>query len=616
LHLGKTVVKAKDTPNFIANRIGVFTMLDTMKIASEQGLGLEEVDALTGPTLGWPKTATFRLADLVGVDVVAHVAHNFAGLRSDERPDVRLPEFMERMVAEGRIGDKAGQGFYTKRGSAGKEERLTLDLSTFDYVAAKEAAFPELASLQNLRNAQARLRALFAMKPKENRASGFYWALLPDLWSYAANRLGEVSESLADIDLAMMTGFNWQLGPFAMWDAAGVENTVATMRSMKKPVPRAVETLLGSGGKSWYRADGNEYFDVVQKKYVPVPRSPRELRIEPLRATHMLKGNRSVSLIDLGDGIACLELHSKMNSLGRDSAQFLEETLSSRGTSEAVRGFVIGTVGDHFSVGANLAEALALIEARDWQGVEEFLVGFQGMTRAIKFADKPVVAAISGMCLGGGAEVALHAAAREAHLELSMGLVEAGVGLIPGGGGCKEMTIRSLTDDGDPSRLRRGDDPDLQRDLTFAFETIAMAKVSSSAPDARRMRLLKPGDGIVMNRAHLLANAKKQALALVDHGYRAPQPLASLPAPGRSVLSLLRLRIHLMREGQFISDYDAHIAEKLAFVLSGGDVLDGTLVSEEELLGLEREAFLSLCGERSTHERIAYMLKTGKPLRN
>lgn len=349
LHLGKTVVKVNDTPNFIANRIGVFVMLDTMKIASERGLALEEVDALTGSTLEWPKTATFRLADLVGVDVLAHVARNFAGLKSDERSDVTLPAFVERMVAEGRVGDKVGQGFYTKRGAAGKEQRLALDLSTFDYAPAKDAAFPELASIKDFRDAQTRLRALFAMGPKENRVAEFYWAPLPDLWSYAANRLGEVIESLADIDIAMMAGFNWQLGPFAMWDAAGVENTVASMRAMNKPIPQAVETLLASGGTSWYRADGSEYFDVIQKRYLVVPRSPRELLIEPLRASHTLRGNRSVSLIDLGDGVACLELHSKMNSVWRDSASFLEETLAARGTSDAVRGFVIGTVADHFS---------------------------------------------------------------------------------------------------------------------------------------------------------------------------------------------------------------------------------------------------------------------------
>lgn len=617
LHLGKTVVKAKDTPNFIANRIGVFFMLDTMKIAVEQGLTIEEVDSLTGSILGWPKTATFRLADLVGVDVVAHVAKNFSRQVSDERSDVSLPAFVDRMVAEGRIGDKVGEGFYAKRVHEGKEGRFVLDLATLEYLPAKEATFPELADLKSAGDASARLHALFTRSSGESRASTFYWAILPDLWSYAAERLSEVSDRLSDIDTAMTAGFNWQLGPFEMWDASGVDRTVTVMRSMGKPIPAAVETLLASGNSSWYRADGNEYFDAAKRMYVPVPRSPRELRLKPLHGKSTLRGNRSISLIDLGDGVACFELHSKMNSLGRDLTLFFQETLATGATNDTIRGFVIGTEAEHFSVGANLVEVLSLIEEDNWKAVERFLVDFQSMTRAIKFSEKPVVAAIAGMCLGGGAEVALHAATREAHLELAMGLVETGVGLIPGGGGCKEMTLGALRGNDDLVQLRRRpDDPTVQQDLAFAFENIAMAKISTSAPDARRLHLLKPTDRITMNRSHLLANAKQRAITLAEQSYRAPEPLPNIPVPGRSALALLRLRIYLMREGQFISEYDAYLADKLALVLCGGDVLDGTAVSEEDLLGLERETFLSLCGERATQERIAYTLKTGKPLRN
>lgn len=619
IHLGKTVVPAHDTPNFIANRIGTFAMLNTFRAMQQMDLSVEEVDALTGSAIGWPKTGTFRLADMVGIDVLASVARNFEKNARDERSDVKLPNAIEQMLERKWLGDKTGQGFYKKqRGTDGKELRLVLDPAAFEY---KPTERPKLAELEMAKSNDAvveRIRMLLGGNPEHDKAARFYWQILPELWVYAANRIGEVADNIVDMDRAMKAGFNWELGPFEMWDAAGVGKTVEKMRARGQAVPDAVEKLLASGGTSWYRSGGREFFDPPSAKYLPVAES------SGLRTVASIKQSRGVvdksvgaSLIDLGDGVACIEFHSKMNAIGEDIVKFVQRIL--RPGSEAVRSFeafVITSDAVNFSVGANLMQVLLAIQDEEWDEIDMSIREFQGMTQAIKFCPRPVVAAPFGMCLGGGAEISLHAAARQPHAELYMGLVETGVGVLPGGGGCKEMTLRAIEAAGAVRADLRGESVEVNETIKNVFETIAMAKVSTSAVEARKLRFLRDSDGITMNRERVVTDARSEARRLADAGYTPFLPRTDIPAPGEGVLATLRLGIHMMREAEYISDHDVKIARQVANVLCGGAVTPGTPVSEQYLLDLEREGFLSLCGERKTAERIGYTLKTGKPLRN
>ncbi len=617
--LGKTVVPAKDVANFIANRIGTFAMLNTFKIMQEQGLGIEEVDVLTGQAIGWPKTGTFRLADMVGLDVLASVARNFTAGTRDERSDVQLPEVIGRLIERKWLGDKSKQGFYKKeRGADGKELRKVLDLATLDYQPATKATFPSIELAKSNDSVVARLKALLSGDPSKDKAAKFYWKMLPEIWSYAANRIGEVTETIVDIDRAITSGFNWELGPFALWDAAGVPPVVEKMRSSGMPIPAAVEKLLASGGSSWYRADGTEYFDVASATYRPIMQDAGLAAVASFkRSNGVFAGNSSISLVDVGDGIGCFEFHSKMNSLGQDIVTFLRKSLEPG--SDAVKnfdGFMLTSDAQNFSVGANLMQLLLAIQDEEWDEIEMMTKQFQAMTQAIKFCQRPVVAAPFGMCLGGGTEILMHSALRQPHLELYTGLVETGVGLIPGGGGCKEMVLRATAAADEVRADARGESVEVVETIKNVFETIAMAKVSTSAVEARSMRILEEGDAISMNRARLVSDAKAQTLHLVRSGYAAPVMRTNIPAPGETVQATLRLGIYLMREGEYISEHDAKVARHVARILTGGDVTPGTLLSEQALLDLEREAFLSLCGEPKTLERIGFTLKTGKPLRN
>src|ERR1700683_461588 len=432
--LGKTVVPANDVANFIANRVGTFLMLNTFKIMQEQGLSVEEIDALTGPAVGWPKTGTFRLADLVGIDVLASVARNFSKAAADERSDVKLPDFIEQQIARNWLGDKTKQGFYKKeRGADGKEIRSVLNLETFGYRPASKPSFPSVELARNNESVPGRLRALLEADPAKDRAARFYWRALPELWAYSANRIGEVTETIVDIDRAISSGFNWKLGPFALWDAAGVPKSVERMRAAGAPIPPAVEKLLASGGTSWYRADGTEYFDVKTGEYRPLRQNPELNSVASFKRTKgIFAGNSGISLVDIGDGIGCFEFHSKMNALGYDVVSFLSQQL--KPGSEAVRcfdGFIITSDAHNFTVGANLMQLLLAIQDEEWDEIELSIRQFQGMTQAIKFCQRPVVSAPFGMCLGGGTEVSMHAALRQPHLELYAGLVETGGGLIP-----------------------------------------------------------------------------------------------------------------------------------------------------------------------------------------
>jgi 3-hydroxyacyl-CoA dehydrogenase len=625
--LGKAVVRSHDTPNFIANRIGTFELMNATRLMMEQVLTVEEVDALTGSALGWPKTGTFRLADMVGVDVLAHVAKNFAAQATaigDERAEVGMAPFIAPMLEKKWLGDKTKQGFYKKEGrdAEGRDLRSVLDWQTLEYKPSMRPKFQALEMAKNVESTAARLPQLLHADAAKDKAAAFYWPLLTELFTYAANRVPEIADDIVAIDTAMKTGFNWELGPFEMFDAVGVRVTTEKMLAAGVPVSANVTKLL-SVGESWYKDDaavasGRLFFDPVSGTYKPVPMAAGVTSLATIKKAHgVVKKNPGASVIDLGDGVAAIELHSKMNALGDDIVSLITQTLKPTGQFVSdFEAFVIMGDSANFSVGANLMQLLLTMQDEEWDYVEMAVRAFQNMTQAIKFCPRPVVVAPYGMCLGGGVEISLHAAARQAHAELYMGLVEAGVGLIPGGGGCKEMLLRSVEAGSSIRPDARGEGVEIFEAIKRNFETIAKATVSTSAAEARGLGFLRASDGVTMNRERLVADAKHRARDLADHGYAAPVMRADIPAPGESVLATLKLAVWTMREGQYISDHDAKVANWVAYALSGGKVAPGTLVSEQYLLDLEREAFLSLCGEKKTQERIAFTLKTGKPLRN
>ena len=619
--LGKQVVVAHDTPNFIANRIGVANMFCASRLVLEQGLTVEEVDALTGTVLGWPRTGTFRLADMVGIDVLAHVAANFRESTQDQAALNLVAKLAERRW----LGDKTKQGFYKKNRLAdGQEERLALDLKTLEYRPAQKPRIPALEMAKNIPALAERLRALLAADPAKDKAAAFLWPLLAHVWNYSAERIGEVADSGEAIDRAICAGFNWQMGPFAMWDAVGVAESVARMHALGIAVSPRVEAMLAAGVRSWYSETG--FYEPESGQYVPRQSEPGHAMVASFRAqpSRLVRSNPGASLIDLGDGVGCLELHSQKSAIGGDVVAML--TVSLAAESDAVRdfsAFVITSDQENFSVGANLMQLLLAAQEGEWEEVHQAIRAFQSMTAAIKFCPRPVVVAPYALCLGGGAEMALHAAHRQMHAETYMGLVEVGVGLIPGGGGTKEMALRALDaaasfappEPRDPAS-KFAQSAEYAAALKRSLETIAMAKVSTSAAEAREMGLAGARDGITMHRERLLLDAKAQALLLAQLGYTAPQPRASIPAAGEPVLAMLETGIFMMGEAGYASEHDQKVARKVAGVLCGGRVSPGTPISEQTLLDLEREAFLSLCGERKTLERIAHTLKTGKPLRN
>ena len=632
VRLGKGVVIAKDTPNFIGNRIGTFSVLNVMRLMQEMGLSIEEVDALTGQAVGWPKSATFRTIDLVGLDILGHVVGNMTANVHDERSDLRLPEFFGKMLEHNWLGDKTKGGFYKKaKGGAGNEdERLALDWKTLEYYPRQKPKFPALDMAKNIEETGARLRTLLGLDgsgpQKNDKAGAFLWAALSDLWTYSANRVPEISDSVVEIDRAMRLGFNWELGPFELWDEAGVESTVARMKKEGKPVSANVERLLASGQKSWYIDDrtspaGRKYWEVGTESWesVQVPAGVWSVTVAK-KSNGVVKKNSGASLVDLGDGVACIEFHSKMNSLGADIIGLILQTLKPGGPGDGFDAFVITNDATNFSVGANLMLLLMSVQEEEWDEVDLAIRQFQGMTQAIKFSPKPVVSAPFGLCLGGGTEISLHAAGRQPHAELYTGLVEVGVGLLPGGGGCKEMLLRAV----DSAAASRGKvsgealagSVELMEAMKKAFEAIATAKVAASAHEARGLGFLSDSDRISMNRERVLSDAKARALELARAGFEPPVPRTDIPAPGESLLAALKMGVHLMRQGDFITDYEVKLGGKIAEVLCGGNLTPGTPVSEQYILDLEREGFKSLCGEKKTQERIQFTLKTGKTLRN
>ncbi len=416
----------------------------------------------------------------------------------------------------------------------------------------------------------------------------------------------------------MKMGFNWTLGPFEMWDIAGVPQVVEKMKATGVATPPAVSALLDSGGTSWYRSGGDEYFDPATGAYLPVKRSEQSAPVAFFKKSRrVFAEDASISLVDIGDGIGCFEFHSKMNSIGQDMVESMRRSLALSGAAaRSFDGFIVANDAQNFSAGANLMELLLAAEDEKWDQIDRHVRAFQEMTQAIKFSPKPVVAAACGLCLGGGAEISMHAAARQAHLELYTGLVETGVGLLPAGGGCKEMLLRALESAESVRRDGRAETVEVHDAIRQVFETITKAKRSASAYEARTMKLLDKRDAITMNRERLIADAKAKALSMIRAGYAAPIAGAEISAPGETVLAMLKMGLFLMREGNYISEHDVKVATHVARVLTGGGVTAGSPLTEQYLLDLEREAFLSLCGEKKTVERIAFTLKTGKPLRN
>ncbi len=610
--LGKGVVPAKDRPNFIANRIGTFGALQTIKSMLEDGYSIEEVDRVTGPVIGRPKSATFRTFDLVGLDVFSHVIKNlYDALPDDEEREMFVaPEFLQHMVARGMLGNKSRGGFYKRQqGEGDKKEYLVLDPATLEYRPSQKVKLPSLEVARNIEAPGERLKALVWGK---DRVGAFLWRTFSRTLAYAANRIPEIADTIVEIDRAMRWGFGWELGPFEAWDAIGVEESVARMKEEGRTVPANVQKLLDASAKSFYKKhDGQQfYFDFAAEQYLPLSDPAGTIILKSVKdRAGVIKKNSGASLIDIGDGVACLEFHSKMNAIGGDTLQMLKASLAEVETNFA--GLVVGNQGQNFCVGANIM--LMLMEAQDenWEELDMMARVFQQSTMSLRYSPKPVVVAPFQMVFGGGCEMVLHADRVRAAAETYIGLVEVGVGIIPAGGGTKEMLVRAL--DSIPKNLEDADPfPFVKR----AFETIALAKVATSAEEARSLGFLGTDDTVSMNADRLIADAKKEVLALAASGYVQPQQRTDILALGMPALATLKLGIHQMKRAGYISDHDALIGEKLARILTGGDLNHETRVSEQYLLDLEREAFLSLVGTRKTQERLAHMLKTGKPLRN
>lgn len=600
--LGKGVVLAKDTPNFIANRIGTYGMMVTLHVMQQMELGADEVDAITGPVIGRPKSATFRTLDVVGLDTFVHVANNCKATITDpaEAAVFTVPESLNEMVKRGWLGQKSGQGFFKKDG----ENILTLNLNSLEYRPRKKGNFPSLEAAKPLTDLSQRIKTIAYA---EDRAGKFLWEVLKQTLLYSAEKLGEIADDVVAVDNAMKWGFNWDLGPFEVWDAIGVKKSVARMEAEGATVPAFVKAAAEAGG--FY-------------SYQPVPANERIININALRAQNrVIKSNKGASLLDMGDGVLLLETHAPKTALGPDVISIVRQAGEILATQDKWRGLVIGAQTENFCVGANLM--LMLMEAQDeeWDEIELMCRQFQNAFMALKYGPKPVVSAPYGMTLGGGFELAAASDMIVAAAESYIGLVEVGAGLIPGAGGNKEMLMRAL--DGLPAsgggmggaaQMASGTGLDLQPIVNKVFETIGMAKVGTSAHESRGLGYLKKTDRIVVNKDHQLYEAKQAVLELATNYVQPKQSL--IPVVGPSGRAVLELGLYNMQLSGWASEYDCHIGKKLAYVLTGGKVAGGTYVTEQYLLDLEREAFLSLCGEKKSQERMAYILKTGKPLRN
>ncbi|KAB2334928.1 3-hydroxyacyl-CoA dehydrogenase [Cytobacillus depressus] len=600
--LGKGVVEAKDTPNFIANRIGTYGLLVTLQEMLKGGYSVGEVDSITGPLIGRPKSATFRTLDVVGLDTFVHVANNvYDQVEGKEKEVFTVPAFMKEMLKLGWLGSKSGQGFFLKQG----KDILELDPVGMEYGPRKKL---KTAATELSKQEKGTVNKMKALIYEDDRAGRLLWNILSPALIYSAQLLGEIADDIVAIDHAMKWGFGWELGPFETWDAIGVERSVKKMEKAGVEVPVWVKDMLEKGNSSFYKEESGNIYFYHNSEYKQLAENPKVINLNRLKKQKgVIKKNSGGSLIDLGDGVALLEFHSKSNALGLDIIQMINYAIDE--VEKNYIGLVIGNQGKNFSVGANLA--MILMEAQDDNIFELDMVirQFQQAMMKIKYSTKPVVAAPFGMALGGGTEVCLPAAHIQAACETYMGLVEVGVGLIPGGGGNKELYIKHL------DSMPNGVEFDLQKVANKVFETIAMAKVSTSGEEARENNYLNYADGISVNGDHLLYDAKQAVLGLYEKGYK-PPVRRKVPVVGETGYATLLLGAQAMLYSGYISEYDLKIAKKLAYVIAGGKVPFGTEVDEQYLLDIEREAFLNLLSEPKTLQRMQHMLLKGKPLRN
>ncbi|MCQ0111268.1 3-hydroxyacyl-CoA dehydrogenase/enoyl-CoA hydratase family protein [Zhouia amylolytica] len=607
--LGKTSVLAKDTPAFIGNRIGIFGIQSLFHQVKELGLTVEEVDKLTGPVIGRPKSATFRTVDVVGLDTLVHVANGiYENCPEDEAHELfKLPGFIQSMMDNKWLGSKTGQGFYKKiKGDDGQSEILSLDLDTLEYRKKKKASFATLELTKTIDKPIDRFKVLVGGKDK---AGEFYRKNFAALFAYVQNRIPEISDELYRIDDAMKAGFGWENGPFEIWDAIGVEKGIELMKADGYQPAVWVEEMITGGNTSFYTVkDGaTYYYDIPSKQHIKKPGQDAFIILDNIRKSNEVFKNSGVVIEDLGDGILNCEFQSKMNTIGGDVLAGINKAIDL--AEKDFQGLVVGNQGANFSVGANIGMIFMMAVEQEYDELNMAIKMFQDTMMRMRYSSIPTISAPHGMTLGGGCELSLHADKIVAAAETYIGLVEFGVGVIPGGGGSKEMTLRA-------SDLFRKDDVELNV-LREHFLTIGMAKVSTSAYEAYDLNILQKGkDVVVVNKDRQIAEAKKHALLLAEAGYTKPIQRTDVKVLGKQALGMFLVGTDSMNAGNYISDHDKKIANKLAYVMAGGDLSEASYVSEQYLLDIEREAFLSLCTERKTLERIQHMLKTGKPLRN
>ena len=616
--VGKGIVYAKDTPNFVANRIGTFSMFAVMKTMMELGLSIEAVDKLTGPVVGNPKSASFRTADLVGLDTLLHVADNvYEGAPDDEQRDMfKAPDFVSKMLENKLLGEKTQQGFYKKsKDSEGKRVILSLDYTTMEHTPQEKVKLGSLQAAQNVSGTGEKIKSLFFAKDK---AGEFTFKTLSETLIYSANRIPEIADDIVNVDNAMKWGFARKLGPFETWDAIGVGKSVEKMKAAGYEIPAWVEEMLASGKESFYKKENGVlyYYDIFAKDYKPVPLTPGIILLPSLKDQGKeVAANTGASLIDIGDGVACLEFHAKMNAIGEDIIAMIHQAADK--VTADFDGLIIANHGTNFSVGANLAMILFAAQEEEWDDLDWAIKALQDSLMRLKYLKKPVVAAPAGMALGGGCEVCMAADRVRFAAESYIGLVEVGVGVIPAGGGTKELLLRNTEHLFEvPKGGIYPKQIEMMPFIARAFETIAMAKVATSGPEAVKIGYLRPTDQMTVNRDYLIQDAKNTVLAMNLEGYVPPRPKDEIRVPGTNTLAMIKLALWTMHESGYITDHDVTVSTKVGHVLCGGEVLADTKVTEQYLLDLEREAFLSLCGDPNTQARMQHMLTTGKPLRN
>jgi 3-hydroxyacyl-CoA dehydrogenase len=616
--LGKGVVYAKDTPNFVANRIGVYSLLLVIRTMMDLGLSIEAVDKLTGPIIGHPKSASFRTADLVGLDTLVHVASNvYEGAPEDERREsFKAPDLLQQMLERKLLGEKTKQGFYKRtRDSEGNRVILSLDYKTLEYGPQEKMKLPSYEMAKTLSGTSEKMKSLFYA---EDIGGEFTFRTITETLIYSANRIPEIADDIVSVDNAMKWGFAWKMGPFETWDVLGVESSVSKMNQAGYDVPAWVKEMLNTGHASFYKKEAGIlcYYDPATKAYKEVFVKPEIILLPSLKEQEKkVAANTGASLVDIGDGVACLEFHTKMNAMGDDITNMVIQSADI--VSQDFEGLVIANHADNFSVGANLPLVLFTAQEEEWDDLDWMVKRFQDAFMKLKYLEKPVVAAPAGMALGGGCEICLASDRVRCAAETYMGLVEVGVGLIPAGGGTKEMLIRSTEH---LFEVQKGGlypkQIDLMPFIARAFETIAMAKVSTSGPEAIKLGYLRPTDKVTVNRDYLIEDAKKTVLAMNMEGYAPGRPKDKIRVAGEDAFAAIRFGLWSMQAAGYITEHDVTVSTKVGYVLCGGNVQADTLVTEQYLLDLEREAFLSLCGQPKTHARIQHTLSTGKPLRN